>query len=132
MRTRLLSLWIVVAPLMVLPVADKSAEILTLTRGDDGKSFSLSPGDKVEIELASAAGTGFSWVCTQQPPSSLRIEGVRMAEAARMPGGQQMHIHTFSADSAGKVQITCNLVRSWERDAAPAQTFQVEIKVDAP
>jgi predicted secreted protein len=124
-----LSIGLVVAPLWVLSVADKNAETLTLTNGDDGKSFNLSLGDKVQVELPAASGTGFTWVCTQQPAPLLKDEGMRRVQVDRSLGGQQKQIHTFSTDSAGKVEIMCRLVRPWERNSEPAETVKIELQV---
>jgi predicted secreted protein len=128
----LFSLAVLTAPLWVFAVADQSAGTLVLSNGDDGKSFNVSVGEKVEVELASAAGTGYTWVCKQEPAPLLTAEGVRRVQVDRALGGAQKHIHSFATNAAGKVQITCNLVRPWERDAKPAQTVKIELEVKSP
>lgn len=127
---RLFSAVFFITPLWILPVADQNTVTLRLTTGDDGKSFNLSLGDKIEVELISASGTGYNWICTQQPAPLLKIEGVKREQVERALGGQQKQIHTFSTDSPGKVQITCNLVRPWERDSKPAQTVKIDLEVE--
>jgi uncharacterized lipoprotein YbaY/predicted secreted protein len=116
----------------VAPPAPSPADI-TLTNSDDGLTIGLKAGQMLAVRLDSNPSTGYSWQVSQVDDAVLKQQGeplfIQPADAPPGAGGAQVFL--FTAAAGGSTTLRLVYKRSFEPDAAPAQTFTVHVTVDA-
>jgi inhibitor of cysteine peptidase len=105
------------------------ADTVVLTETDADQSVKVSPGQTLEVVLDANPSTGYTWSVAAEPEFlTAQGEPVFSSEAASglvgAPGTQTLR---FTVSAAGEGPLSLSYVRPWEADAAPAQTFTVEI-----
>ncbi len=96
---------------------------------DDGKEIEITVGRTLEIRLKENPTAGFGWSLTSggEPQCKLLDDSLETPSAAQGQGG--VHSWKFRAQKSGEGHIKLAYARAWERDAKPAQTFTLKIKV---
>jgi predicted secreted protein len=106
---------------------------VALTNSDDGKTIGLKAGQILAVRLDSNPTTGYSWQASQVDGAVLKQQGdpqfIRPADAPPGAGGAQ--VFRFTATGMGTTTLTLAYKRSFEPEAAPAQTFTVQVTVEA-
>ena len=118
-----------------LPAPDAPTEI-RVTSGDANKEIKAKVGEIIVVELDSyAAESYFTW--NEMPGRSdsvLESEGrnSKMREyAVGMVRTGDKTTFRYLVKAPGKTEIVLNYTRPWEKDAPPAQTFNVKIVAEA-
>ena len=118
-----------------LPAPDAPTEI-RVTSGDANKEIKAKVGEIIVVELDSyAAESYFTW--NEMPGRSdsvLESEGrnSKMREyAVGMVRTGDKTTFRYLVKAPGKTELTFGCGRSWEKDAPPAQTFNVKIVAEA-
>lgn len=102
------------------------------TQADDGKTVALAPGDLLHVALSASGGTGYAWTLLKQEGDALKAEAApqsREAGGQPLPGGSETSVHAFSAKGKGEATLSFGLIRPWEKDAKPAETFTLTLQV---
>jgi len=101
-----------------------------LTAADDGKTIELAVGQKATLTLKMNAGTGYLWELAAVDEKILTV-GEKQIEANSSPGlvgGPVIMRFPLTAQAAGKVTLSAQLVRPWQKEK-PAATVTIHIIV---
>lgn len=107
---------------------------LRLTDADNGKSFSVKPGDTIEVVIAGNPTTGYDWnvVLDDASAALVRQVGDPMYAAdsndENLVGGGGTYTFTFEALKSGEASLDLAYARAWE-DVDPIQTFSVTVTI---
>ena len=106
---------------------------MKLTMADNGKPVALKIGESLAIRLDSNPSTGYSWQFIPMKHAILELAGepAYSPPAQPLPGAGGQHTFRFVAVGAGRATLTLAYRRSFEPNAAPAQTFTVHVTVAA-
>jgi predicted secreted protein len=104
---------------------------VTVTKADKDQTVKVSTGGQVIVKLAWSPGTGYDWMLTQNDPSALRQEGEASSEPAKqpMPGAPEVRVFHFKALKAGSTALEFQSRRSFEKEAAPQESFRVQVVI---
>jgi predicted secreted protein len=83
-----------------------------------------------QIRLNVTSGTGYTWMPQGPLPPGITLLGVFQEPRGKlMPGGPGQEALVFRADDAGKVRLTLQYLRPWERGVKPAkvETFTISV-----
>lgn len=101
----------------------------------DGGSVIVPPGCVLQVSLPSNPSTGYRWQVDQLPPG-LAVEGEsRFVPASDQPtmGGGGTEIWQFAAieppPSAPQEVLRLSYRRPWEKDVAPARTYEATVRI---
>ncbi|MCH2181063.1 MAG: protease inhibitor I42 family protein [Mariniblastus sp.] len=105
--------------------------LLELSGADNGKTFQVTVGQKIQIRLDSNATTGFSWNnATRSKKLKLAGEISYQSEGTALGSGG-VSTATFQATKVGKGKIILEYKRVFE-EKPPAKTFSVKIDAVEP
>ena len=102
-----------------------------------GSTVELRPGQKLTVTLPGNPTTGFVWEMVPGAGSILASQGEAQFSAASTGasaklGAGGIYRFDFVAVGAGKAPLKFIYRRSFEREAAPAQSFEVTVVVGKP
>jgi len=114
------------------PAASGPAEVQVMER-DNGRAIDLK-GEVLAINLESNPSTGYSWQVRGLNRNILRqVDAAEWISSAPdkfgAPGTQVLR---FAGVGKGRATLNLAYVRAWERGAAPAKSFSVEVNVVEP
>lgn len=122
----LTSLWLIGAML----AACSGSQTVTLTSTDAGKTINLKSGDTLKIDLEGNPTTGYNWMVTAVDATVLEQQGEPAFKAdSKLIGAGGMITLTFRAILPGTTKLQLGYMRSWEKDIATLQTYEVTIVV---
>lgn len=105
---------------------------VTVSQSDNGSHQSLVPGDTFVVRLKSNLTTGYRWSVTTADPTLLRKKPEQYKRPVPGKVGQGgVQIFMFTALKPGETSVLLGYSRPFEKHAAPAKTFRVEISVTA-
>ena len=106
---------------------------MMLTNADNGTPVALKIGETLAITLDSNPSTGYSWQFLPMKRAILQQQGEPeyTPPAQPLPGAGGQHTFQFAAVGAGTTTLTLVYKRSFEPNDAPAQTFTIQVTVDA-
>ncbi len=105
---------------------------LTTVREKDKKREVSVPKDGILIvRLSVSPGTGFSWHITRCDRDRLKLLGDPVFEGSgeAKPGVREEQVFRFKALTAGPSVLRLAFRRAWEKDAPPAKTFEIKVKI---
>jgi inhibitor of cysteine peptidase len=104
--------------------------VVTLSRGDNGKTIEAQTGDSIVVRLDENPTTGFVWAIDKGNDEILPLQNsdYAMAPGVGVGGGGQ-RTFTFKAQKAGTVSLQLKLWREWEGDQSITERFAVTIQV---
>lgn len=98
-----------------------------LTERDNGSTVQLTRGDAISVRLAENATTGYQWtVGSELPPCLQKTAEAHDPAATNAAGAGGAATFTFVATGAGSGTLTLERRRAW--DAAPLETYAVELR----
>ncbi|MEP7135294.1 MAG: protease inhibitor I42 family protein [Chloroflexota bacterium] len=110
--------------------AATSADKVTITEQDAGKTITLKTGDTLIVSLEGNMTTGFSWIPATQTPVLLEQVGeVAVTPVSNAIGAPGKILLQFKATEKGQTNLHLDYKRSWEQGVAPAKTFDVTVVV---
>jgi inhibitor of cysteine peptidase len=97
----------------------------------NGGKLMVFQGDTLEVRLHSTPGTGFTWKVLQVDKSVLAQKNapVFVPPPQNIPGAEGHLMFDFLAVAPGRSTLQLAYSRPWEKDTAPARTFNVEVTV---
>ncbi len=107
------------------------AEIV-ITIGHNGGSVKVATGDVITVQLPENPTTGYRWQRYEEADSAriLAFIGDSFQGSDRAaPGAGGTRIFRFAPQSSGAASLHVALVRSWQQDAAPRETFRLHVDV---
>ena len=106
---------------------------MILTTADNRKPVALTIGGSLAITLDSNPSTGYSWQLLPMKRAILQQQGEPeyTPPAQPLPGAGGQHTFLLVALGVGRSTLTLVYKRSFEPNAAPAQTFTVHVTVAA-
>lgn len=104
---------------------------ITITKADQGKTLHLARGGSLTVRLAWSPGTGYDWVPGALDGTRLQMEGEPGSEPNKepMPGAPEIRIFRFRALKPGTTSLEFHSRRPWEKEAAPAETFRIQLTI---
>lgn len=111
------------------------AEKLVLIETDNAKTVRVSEAQTIEVRLGTQAGTGYTWTLNRSKTSNLTL--LRESESKAQAGGAAgvgrplTQVFSFRAGKEGPASLSLSYLRPWEKNQAPAKTFDVKIEVTA-
>jgi inhibitor of cysteine peptidase len=105
------------------------ANVVTLTKKDNGSKVNLRKRQRVIVRLESQPGTGYSWEIVKNDASKLKLERESSEPGEGAPGATEIQVFRFSALSAGSVDLEMHYRRSWEKDGNPADKFHIVLEI---
>jgi inhibitor of cysteine peptidase len=102
-----------------------------VTGKDDGKKVGLEKSERLIVKLEARPGTGYSWRVTKNDPAKLKQEGAPTVERPDNDklDGVEYQVFCFTGVSGGIVRLEMDYRRPWEKDAAPAKTFGIDVQI---
>jgi inhibitor of cysteine peptidase len=110
--------------------SSRDAGRVELGAADNGKKVQVAPDTVVQITLDSNVTTGYSWKLA--PLESRVVEKTKqeyIAPDSQRAGAGGEEVWTFTTRAAGETPLRLEYVRPWEKDVAPAKTFEVTVVV---
>jgi inhibitor of cysteine peptidase len=104
-----------------------------LTQADAGRTIELRTGDRLTISLGGNPTAGYSWELAsvnKQVLAPLSEPGYAASSKAVGAGG--VFAFEFEAVSSGQTALRLAYRRPWEKRRRPAETFAVNVTVEAP
>ena len=139
MSARLLVLTALAAGCSPAPDASShsdGASRVSLTAADAGRPLALRVGQRVTLTLAANPTTGYRWALADSADGALARDGDRVytqdpapADGPPVAGRGGTETWTFRAVRAGVGTLRLDYGRSFEPEAAPAETFSVPAAV---
>jgi inhibitor of cysteine peptidase len=110
--------------------ARASAQTVTLTEADAGKTIELQNGNLLVVNLDGNITTGFNWEMVPQNPAVLKQLGEpeATADSSALGAGGKISLK-FQAVQTGRASLALIYHRSFEKDVPPEKTFEVTIVV---
>lgn len=113
---------------------EKEKQTFTMSEGEQSCISVKNPGE-FSIRIKSNPTTGYSWGIQEIKPNDLvKFLQIKTEEPAQgtQPklGAPTYEIITFEALKPGKVEISLNYRRPWEKDVAPIKTYKVLVNLD--
>jgi len=125
-RLVLLGMWSVA----FLAVCASAGTAVKLTARDGGRRVALRTGDALELALAENPSTGYSWQIVSSGEPALRPDGEPTFKAdGALHGSGGTSTRRFRAAAEGTSTLKLVYRRPWEKNVAPAATFEVTIAV---
>jgi inhibitor of cysteine peptidase len=102
------------------------AGMIAITEADNGREFTLSRGDVLEVLLTATSGTGYTWQAVPIADALVRQVGEMKFRADRqIPGASGHQVFRFSVEESGTGSVEFRYVRPWEKDTPPAKVFKI-------
>ena len=98
----------------------------------------MQVGERLEIRLGAATGTGYAWKLAGPIPANMRMTtadpagAVEPGDAKAMPGAPAWTVFGMDAVAQGDCRMRFVLVRPWEPEAEPARRVDLDVEVRAP
>ncbi|RNF20035.1 cysteine peptidase inhibitor [Trypanosoma conorhini] len=103
-----------------------------LTRGDHGKTVTLTVGETVEIELPSNPSTGFSWMFEnrkKEPENkALTVANFYAAPDAKLIGAGGTELFKVTPTAPGLHEVTLVYMRPWVGPRQDSERYTVQLK----
>jgi predicted secreted protein len=110
--------------------ASDSANTITITEQDAGKTIELNAGDTLLISLEGNMTTGYSWIPAPQTPVLLEQVGdIAVTPDSDAVGAPGTLVLTFKTTETGQTTLHLDYKRSWEENVEPEKTFEVTVIV---
>jgi inhibitor of cysteine peptidase len=112
------------------PTGETVPKDVQLTQADAGKPVQLAKGGTLEVTLAGNPTTGYTWEVGSVDAKILKQEGEPdfKAESDATGAGGMMTLK-FTGEEAGKTDLKLVYHQPWDKEAAPAETFETTVTV---
>jgi len=114
------------------PEIPPSGDPVTVRAADSGKSFNLSVGQQLRVELEAQFGTGFRWSVQTETPAVVTLVSATEIPAKSGLGSPELQTFVFAAQQAGSGKLTLVYSRPWEKDRPPGKVFSISLHVQPP
>lgn len=106
----------------------RRVRVIELTEADAGRPVAVAVGEKVQVRLNAAGGSGYRWRVGDGCAGLLSLEGETQGAAETRPGAPQTHVWVFAGRGDGACELRFELARSWETTVTgKVVVFQVKV-----
>jgi inhibitor of cysteine peptidase len=106
------------------------AQEIVIDQSAAGSTVALSPGQRLKVHLPGNPTTGFKWELVPAAGSILERQGEpSFTPGGSAPGAGGVYSFAFRAKAAGRTPLKFVYHRTFEKDAAPAGTFEVTVVI---
>jgi inhibitor of cysteine peptidase len=121
-------------PAFALEGAKDEDKPVVVTDKDAGGKVALKKGGTLQVKLPFQGGTGYTWGVARNDDKVLKAKGKPTTEPVKKgdkprPGGAQLQVFAFTAESAGASKLELEYERPFEKGKAPAKTFALTVTV---
>jgi inhibitor of cysteine peptidase len=105
--------------------------VVSLGPADSGRQITIPMGRIVLVRLDANPSTGYSWSVIGNPAPLVFVSSEYEAgkQKQQPPGSPEMQVLRLKSDRAGTGDLKLGYRRPWEKDVAPAKTFQIHVTV---
>jgi predicted secreted protein len=96
---------------------------------ENGATLSISPGERVVVELPEIATAGYQWRVAQVPETLEVVENDFSPPDSGAPGAGGRRRIVFAARGTGRGATVLKLQRPWESQDAAADEFRFDVEV---
>lgn len=105
-----------------------SAPVVTLQ--DNGKTYSLKPGNCIHVRLTTNPSTGYDWYLAPGMNEAMNLSARTVTTpGGAMPGAPSQLEYVLCAAAPGTVVVKLLYYRPWEKNTPPAQTLTFTVKI---
>jgi len=99
-------------------------------QADEGRTFSIRPGETIQVVLPENASTGYRWALDAHDPEAIELldAGADYAGAALGSGGNAVFV--FRGKKGGETRVTLKHWRRWEGEASIVARYGLIIRVE--
>lgn len=109
-----------------MPSRSANAGVIAIAEADNGREFTLSRGDTLEVSLPATSGTGYTWQAAPIADALVKQVGdMKFKIDHAMPGASGHQIFQFSVEGSGTGTLEIHYLRPWEKDSPPAKVFKI-------
>jgi len=102
---------------------------LALTATDSGKTFEVSSGDTLSIQLPENPTTGYRWTIQNPDDPNLELQNSEFSPSSSSIGAGGQRTFTFQAKSPGTAHLQLKEWRAWEGDRSILNRFELTVQV---
>lgn len=110
------------------PITGLAMNHLTLTEQDKNKTFDISTGDTLIIQLRENPTTGYVWAIAGYD-EVLTLQDSNYVPASAAIGSNGTRHFLLLAKKAGTITLKFKQWREWEGDASIVEAFNINIRV---
>ena len=98
---------------------------------DDGRRLTIPRGRILIVRLEANPSTGYSWSVVGEPAPLMFVSSEYESDPQIQPrpGGSQIQVLRFKSDLVGTGELKLGYRRPWEKNVAPAKTFEIHVTV---
>ena len=105
--------------------------VVTVSEPDRGETVRMRVGDTLEVVLEENATTGYLWeLMSDNEPVLKQVGEKELRSDFNLLGSAGRMTKRFRAEAAGKTVLRLVYRRPFEKDAAPARTFEATVAVE--
>jgi inhibitor of cysteine peptidase len=102
---------------------------ISITDGDNNRSFDAQVGDQITVRLEESATTGYRWELERLDHAIVTPKQTDFTPLSTAVGGGGELILEFEALQPGVTELALKLWRSWEGESSVINRFSVKITV---
>lgn len=108
-----------------------AAEPQVVTTADDGKTFTLSVGQCLDVRLSTqAASTGYQWYLAPGMSEVMSLAARTVTTPGDAPPGAPSQLdYILCAASPGSTVVRFLNYRTWEKNVLPAKALSLTVKI---
>ena len=111
----------------------ESAKMVQVDQSYNGHEVTLAVGQVMELSLHENPTTGFRWdLKTKAEPECELVASTFDPPPGERPGNGGIRRWQFRAVHPGSGEIELEYRRPWEKDAAPAKVYKLDVRVHGP
>jgi len=110
----------------------KAASPVVATEADNNGRLTVARGTLLLVRLKANPTTGYSWQLGSDPkPLALQSsEFERSKQDQPLAGSPEIQVMRFETSAVGTASLVLEYRRPWEKNAAPAKTFKLQVTVE--
>jgi inhibitor of cysteine peptidase len=124
---------VIICLFMISCVPLHSRKMMQVDETFNGREVALHLGDMLEVRLSENPSTGYRWTQPQGFSSGwttiLKQVDDTFDSPASVPGRSGTRVLRFESIGTGDADLLMQYRRSWDKDAEPARSFRLHVRV---
>ena len=111
-------------------VSGENSKTISIGAGDAGNTITLNQGESLVVTLDGNPTTGYNWLMQTMDPAILKQVGEPAYTPENdQPGASGKITIAFQAVKTGQAKLVLSYMRSFEKETAPQNIFEVLVVV---